>query len=102
MVVNEVPIEDETFSADGVTITIHGISAHPGYGKNKLVNALKIAAAFLRLIPKDQLSPETTENRLGFVHPVHIEGIAEKVTLQFIIRDFITAKLKEYEDYVTK
>jgi tripeptide aminopeptidase len=92
--------EDETFSADGVTITIHGVSAHPGYAKNKLVNAIKVAAGFLESLPKDALSPEATENRSGFVHPVHIDGIAEKIVLQFIIRDFITGKLKEYEDFL--
>jgi tripeptide aminopeptidase len=90
--------EDETFSADGVTITFHGISAHPGYAKDKLVNAMKVAGAFLDSLPKDSLSPETTEKRQGFVHPVRINGIAEKVTLEFIIRDFITAKLAEYEN----
>jgi tripeptide aminopeptidase len=89
--------EDETFSADGVTITFHGVSAHPGYAKDKLVNAMKVAGAFLEALPKDTLSPETTEKRNGFVHPVRINGIAEKVTLEFIIRDFITAKLAEYE-----
>ena len=89
--------EDETFSADGVTITFHGVSAHPGYAKDKLVNAMKVAAAFLEALPKDTLSPETTDKRNGFVHPVRINGIAEKVTLEFIIRDFITAKLAEYE-----
>ncbi|HKH60587.1 MAG TPA: peptidase T [Flavitalea sp.] len=94
--------EDETFSADGVTITIHGVSAHPGYAKDKLVNSMKVAAAFLDSLPKEHLSPETTEKRQGFVHPVHIEGIAEKTTLQFIIRDFITAKLKVYEDLMQK
>jgi len=89
--------EDETFSADGVAITFHGVSAHPGYAKDKLVNALKVAAAFLESLPKE-LSPETTEKRKGFVHPVRMSGIAEKATLEFIIRDFITAKLAEYED----
>jgi tripeptide aminopeptidase len=94
--------EDETFSADGVTVTIHGVSAHPGYAKDKLVNSMKVAAAFLDSLPKEHLSPETTEEREGFVHPVHIEGIAERTTLQFIIRDFITAKLKYYEDLMQK
>ena len=88
--------EDETFSADAATITFSGVSAHPGYAKGKLVNAIKVASAFLESLPQDQLSPETTEGREGFVHPVHINGIAEKVTIQFILRDFITAKLKEY------
>ncbi|HEX5027050.1 MAG TPA: peptidase T [Agriterribacter sp.] len=89
--------EDETFSADGATVTFTGVSAHPGYAKNKMVNALKVAASFLESLPVDQLSPETTEGREGFIHPVHIHGIAEKVTVQFIVRDFITGKLYEYE-----
>ena len=92
--------EDETFSADGLTITFTGVSAHPGYAKNKLVNAIKAAGAFLEALPPNALSPETTEGREGFVHPVHINGIAEKVTLQFIIRDFNTRKLSEYEGLI--
>ncbi len=93
-------IEDENFSADGVTVTFYGISAHPGAAKDKLVNALKVAAYFLELLPRDELSPETTEDRYGFVHPLHIEGIAEKVSVQFIIRDFVTAKLEAYENFL--
>jgi tripeptide aminopeptidase len=92
--------EDETFSADGVVITFHGVSAHPGYAKDKLVNAIKVAAAFLDSLLKDELSPETTDSRYGFVHPVRVEGIAEKVTVEFIIRDFITAKLEAYENHL--
>ncbi|WP_325403438.1 peptidase T [Agriterribacter sp.] len=88
--------EDETFSADSVTITFNGVSAHPGYAKGKMVNAIKVASAFIASLPQDWLSPETTEGREGFVHPVHINGIAEKVSIQFILRDFITAKLQEY------
>lgn len=91
-------IEDESFSADAVTITIHGVSAHPGYAKNKMVNAIKVASEFLDQLPKDSWSPETTEEREGFVHPTSVEGIMEKVVVKFIIRDHITAKLKEYED----
>ncbi|MFT3933587.1 MAG: peptidase T [Chitinophagaceae bacterium] len=93
-------IEDENFSADGVKVTFHGISAHPGAAKDKLVNALKVAAYFIDSLPKDELSPETTEDRYGFVHPLHIEGIAEKVSVQFIIRDFFTHKLEAYENYL--
>ncbi len=93
-------LEDENFSADGVTVTFYGISAHPGSAKDKLVNALKVAAYFIDLLPKDELSPETTEDRYGFVHPLHIEGIAEKVSVQFIIRDFVTAKLEAYENWL--
>jgi tripeptide aminopeptidase len=90
-------LEDETFSADAMTVTFHGISAHPGYGKNKLVNAIKVAAHFVDLLPKDEWSPETTDGRYGFVHPVRITGIAEKATVEFIIRDFYTFKLNAYE-----
>lgn len=90
-------LEDETFSADAVTISIHGIIAHPGYAKGKLVNALKIAGELLAMLPKDILSPETTSGREGFIHPVRVEGVAEQCTIQFIIRDFETAKLSEKE-----
>ncbi len=85
---------DETFSADGAVVNFYGISSHPGFGKGKLVNALKVAGAFLDLLPRAEFSPETTEAREGFVHPVRMEGIAEKATVEFIIRDFITANLK--------
>ena len=93
-------LEDENFSADGVTVTFYGISAHPGSAKDKMVNALKVAAFFIDSLPKDELSPETTDDRYGFVHPLHIEGITEKVSVQFIIRDFVTAKLEAYENYL--
>lgn len=90
-------LEDETFSADAVTITIHGVIAHPGYAKGKLVNAIKIAADVLEALPKDNLSPETTEGRQGFIHPVRMEGIAEKASIDFIIRSFDEKGLYEYE-----
>ncbi|MEI6948835.1 peptidase T [Paraflavisolibacter sp. H34] len=88
---------DETFSADGVSVTFHGVSAHPGYAKDKLVNALKVAGTFLHLLPRHEFAPEATEGREGFVHPVHFDGIAEKATVKFIIRDFSTARLQEHE-----
>ncbi|MBE7174404.1 MAG: peptidase T [Williamsia sp.] len=88
-------LEDETFSANAATITIHGVIAHPGYAKNKLVNALKIAGEILQSLPADRLSPETTEGREGFVHPVRVEGIAEKATINFIIRSFEESALHE-------
>ena len=93
-------LEDETFSADGVVVTIHGVIAHPGYAKDKLVNAMKIAGEILQALPKDRLSPETTDGKRGFIHPVRIEGIAEKCTIEFIIRDFDTPGLKKKEDYL--
>jgi tripeptide aminopeptidase len=91
-------LEDETFSADGVEIVVHGISAHPGYAKHKMVNALKVAAGILETLPKDEWCPEATEGRLGFVHPVSFGGIPEKATIHFIVRDFTTANLTLYEE----
>lgn len=91
-------LEDETFSADAVRITIHGVIAHPGYAKNKLVNAIKIAGEIIEALPKDEWSPETTAKRKGFVHPVAINGIAEKATIDFIIRDFDTLELTKHEE----
>jgi tripeptide aminopeptidase len=88
---------DETFSADGVVVTFHGVSEHPGYAMGKLVNALKVAGAFLDLLPKEEFSPETTEQREGFVHPVYMEGMAEKAKVEFIVRDFETRNLKLHE-----
>lgn len=71
-------LEDESFSADGVTIKVEGIAAHPGYAKNKMVNALKVVSEFVATLPKDRWSPETTEGREGFVHPVSISGGMEE------------------------
>lgn len=88
--------EDETFSADAVTIILHGVSAHPGYAKDKLVNALKIAGDILAALPKNEWSPETTTKKQGFVHPLRIEGNAEKVILEFIVRDFVTEKMQAH------
>ncbi len=90
-------LEDESFSADGVTITINGISAHPGYAKGKMVHSMKIAAEIIDRLPKDSWSPETTQDREGFVHPTSITGGLEQTTMGFIIRDHETAKLAEYE-----
>lgn len=91
-------LEDETFSADSMRFTIHGVIAHPGYAKNKLVNALKIAGEFVSSLPANEWSPETTEKREGYVHPVAINGIAEKATIDFIIRDFETNNLAKHEE----
>lgn len=90
-------IEDETFSADGVKIIVHGIIAHPGYAKGVLVNALKIAGEILSALPKTEWSPETTEKRQGFVHPIAVNGIAEKASIDFIVRDFTVEGLLQHE-----
>jgi tripeptide aminopeptidase len=93
-------LEDETFSADGVEVIIHGVIAHPGYAKGKMINAMKIAGEILAALPKDRLSPESTEGKRGFIHPVRLEGVAEKCTIDFIIRDFETKGLQKKEDYL--
>lgn len=90
-------VEDETFSADGATITITGVSAHPGYAKGKIEHAIKIAAAIVERLPKEGCSPETTSGKQGFLHPVGIEGALEQATLSFIVRDFTEEGLKEKE-----
>jgi tripeptide aminopeptidase len=90
-------IEDETFSADAATITIHGVSAHPGFAKGKMEHAIKIAAAIVDRLPKDTCSPETTEGREGFLHPIGVSGALEQATLGLIVRDFTVAGLKEKE-----
>jgi tripeptide aminopeptidase len=91
-------IEDETFSADGVTLTINGISAHPGFAKGKMESAIKILADILSALPKDKLTPESTSGKEGFIHPVGINGNAEQATAHFIIRDFEDEKLLAHEN----
>ena len=93
-------LEDETFSADSVQLIIHGVITHPGYAKDKMVNALKIAADVLASLPRAELSPETTHEKQGFIHPIRVDGIAEKATIDFIIRDFVTEGLKKKEDFL--
>lgn len=90
-------IEDETFSADGVKLTIHGVSAHPGFAKGKMESAIKILADILAALPKDSLTPETTSGKEGFIHPVSFHGHAEQAEAQFIIRDFEDELLKAHE-----
>ncbi len=93
-------IENETFSADMVTVEINGFSVHPGYAKGKMESAIKIAAAIIDSLPKNHSSPETTEGREGFVHPVSVSGTIEKTIIKIIIRSFETEKLKELETMI--
>ena len=93
-------LENETFSADGVSILIKGVSTHPGFAKGKLENALKIAGEILAALPKNSLSPETTEGKEGFIHPTQISGIQEQAKLDFIIRDFTVEGLHQKEYFL--
>jgi tripeptide aminopeptidase len=90
-------IEDETFSADGVTLLIQGVSTHPGFAKGKMEHAIKIAARIVERLPKDTCSPETTDGKQGFLHPIGISGALEQATLGFIVRDFTDRGLEEKE-----
>ncbi|HLO53009.1 MAG TPA: peptidase T [Saprospiraceae bacterium] len=92
--------EDENFSANAFKLTIHGVSAHPGYAKGSMENAIKIASEIVAALPKLTLSPETTEGKEGFIHPTKIQGGLESATIDFILRDFETAKLDEYANLI--
>lgn len=91
-------IESETFSANMAVIKFIGKNIHPGYAKNRMINSIKTAASFIDSLPKNELSPETTEGKEGFVHCSSFEGNEEETTLKFILRSFDTPKLKEYEN----
>ncbi len=90
-------LEDETFSADAATVTITGVSAHPGFAKGKMEHAIKIAARIVERLPQDTCSPETTEGKEGFLHPVGIGGALESATIAFIVRDFTDQGLRDKE-----
>jgi tripeptide aminopeptidase len=94
-------IEDESFSADAMTVTFHGFNTHPGYAKGRMVNAIKVAAAFIDSLPQDRLSPETTDGRDGFVHPYVVQASVDKTSVKLIVRDFVTTGLKEKEAALT-
>lgn len=95
-------LEDETFCADSVDISIQGVNVHPGYAKNKLVNSLKIASEIINKFPASSMSPETTEKRQGYIHPYHISGGVEKTIIKILIRDFEEKGLKQKEDKIKK
>ena len=88
-------IEIESFSADAMTVTFHGFNTHPGYAKGRMVNAIKLAAAFIDRLPHDALSPETTDGHDGFVHPYVIQAGVERTSVRLLVRDFSTAALKD-------
>ena len=95
-------IENETFSAAELKVTFPGSFVHPGYAKGKLVNPIKLAAAFIEKLPKDGLSPETTEGREGYVHPNFIAGSPEGCTVTFLLRDHDNDKLEEHDALVRR
>jgi tripeptide aminopeptidase len=90
-------IDTQTFSADAMTLTFRGFNTHPGTAKGMMVNSIKVAADFIRRLPQDRLSPETTEAFEGFVHPYGLEASVDSTSVKLIIRDFDAAKLREKE-----
>jgi tripeptide aminopeptidase len=86
-------IDSETFSADQAVVTVHGINTHPSVGKDAMVNAIRILSRFLAELPRDHLSPETSDGREGFIHPYHIEGGVAQASARIILRDFETENL---------
>ena len=93
-------LEAETFSADAMTVTFQGRNTHPGFAHGTMVNAVKVAADFVNRLPKDSLSPETTQEREGFVHPNDMVSSVDRTSVRFIIRDFETAGLAVKEDFL--
>ena len=95
-------IEDETFCADTVVITVTGVNVHPGYARNKLINSIKVTSEILEQFPKTSMSPETTQKREGYVHPYTISGGVEQTTVKVLIRDFQEEGLKEKESLLKR
>lgn len=95
-------LQVETFSADSITVTFHGFNTHPGFARGKMINAIKVAADFIARLPKDGLSPETTQGHDGFVHPYVMDAGVETTSVKLLVRDFETAKLTEMEQLVER
>jgi tripeptide aminopeptidase len=90
-------LESETFSADAMTVTFRGFNTHPGYAKGRMVNAIRVAADFIARLPRDEMSPETTEGHRGFVHPYQLQAAVDRTSVKLLVRDFVTAGLEEKE-----
>jgi len=93
-------LETESFSANKLTVTFHGFTMHPGYAKGRMINAVRLGAAFVDLLPKDSLSPETTEHYEGYLHPYTVDASVERTAVRLLVRDFTTSGLKEKEALV--
>ncbi|HUK63366.1 MAG TPA: peptidase T [Dongiaceae bacterium] len=90
-------IDLETFSGDAMFVTFQGFNTHPGTAKGRMVNSIKVAGDFLARLPRDTMSPETTDEREGFVHPYVMDAGVDRTTVKLIVRDFVTAGLAEKE-----
>ena len=91
-------IDVETFSADQAVVTVHGVNIHPSIAKGRMTNAVRVAADFIARLPRDDLSPETTDGREGFLHPYDIAGGVGEMKIKILLRDFDAAQLAELAD----
>jgi tripeptide aminopeptidase len=90
-------LEFESFSADAMTVTFKGFNTHPGYAKGRMVNAIRAAAAFVSRLPRDEMSPETTEGYEGYLHPYQLHASVDRTSVKVLVRDFVTEALKDKE-----
>lgn len=95
-------LEFESFSADAVTVAFKGFNTHPGYAKGRMVNALRMAADFIAALPRDQMSPETTDGYEGYLHPYQLQASVDRTSVKVLVRDFVTSALKEKEALVER
>ena len=95
-------LEYESFSADAMTVTFHGFNTHPGYAKDRMINAIKLAAEFITRLPQDGLSPETTEGYEGYVHPYVVNASVERTSVKLLVRDFASSGLRQKEALVER
>jgi len=93
-------LEFESFSADAITVTFKGFNTHPGYARGRMVNAIRVAADFVARLPRDQMSPETTEGYEGYLHPYQIHASVDRTSVKVLVRDFVTTRLKDKEALV--
>jgi tripeptide aminopeptidase len=93
-------LEFESFSADAITVTFRGFNTHPGYAKGRMVNAIRVAADFVARLPRDEMSPETTEGYEGYLHPYQMQASVDRTSVKVLVRDFVTPRLKEKEALV--
>ena len=95
-------LEYESFSADAMTLTFGGFNTHPGYAKGRMINAIRVAARFLDRLPTEGLSPETTSDYQGFLHPYQLDASVDRTRVKVLIRDFATAALTDKEQMVER